>query len=56
MYETEANNRVESLEQLPPKAVKEFHNFRQKVAARTVLPWGEHCTERVCPPPTSQEQ
>ncbi|MHB8652836.1 MAG: HAD-IIIC family phosphatase [Terriglobia bacterium] len=49
MYETEANNIVESLEQLPAEAVREFRDFREKVVARTVLPWGEHCTECVWP-------
>jgi FkbH-like protein len=49
MYETEANNRVESLEQLPVEAVQGFRDFREKVIARTVLPWGEHCTECVWP-------
>ena len=49
MYEAEANNRVESLEQLPAEAVKEFVAFRDKVMAKTVLPWGEHCTECVWP-------
>ena len=49
MYETEANSKVESLEQLPAEAVQEFRDFREKVIARTVLPWGEHCTECVWP-------
>lgn len=49
MFETEANNRVESLDQLPAEAVREFSAFRERVIARTVLPWGEHCTECVWP-------
>jgi FkbH-like protein len=49
MYETEANNRVESIEQLPSEAVQAFRSFREKVTAKTVLPWGEHCTECVWP-------
>jgi FkbH-like protein len=49
MYEAEANNKVESVEQLPAEVVKKFREFREKVAARTVLPWGEHCTECVWP-------
>jgi FkbH-like protein len=49
MYEAEANNKVESIEQLPAEVVRKFCEFREKVAARTVLPWGEHCTECVWP-------
>ena len=49
MYETEANNRSESIEQLPSEAVQAFRSFREKVIAKTVLPWGEHCTECVWP-------
>jgi FkbH-like protein len=49
MYEAEANNKVESIEQLPAEAVQKFRELREKVVARTVLPWGEHCTECVWP-------
>ena len=49
MYETEVNDKIESLEQLPADAVQEFRSFREKVAARTLLFWGEHCTECVWP-------
>ena len=49
MYEAEANNKVESIEQLSPAVVQKFREFREKVEARTVLPWGEHCTECVWP-------
>ena len=49
MYEAEANYKVEPIEQLPTEVVQKFREFREKVAARTVLPWGEHCTECVWP-------
>jgi FkbH-like protein len=49
MYETEANSLAEAIEQVPAKIVGKFVEFREKVIARTVLPWGEHCTECVWP-------
>ncbi len=49
MYETEANSRVEPLSGIPSAVVEEFRRFREAVDARTLLPWGEHCTECVWP-------
>jgi FkbH-like protein len=49
MYETEANHRVESANQLPAEATKAFAELREMVLRRTVLPWSEHCTECVWP-------
>lgn len=49
MYESEINGRVEELSQLPPDVVARFVDFRPKVATRTSLSWGEHCTECVWP-------
>ena len=49
MYETEANQRIEPLEQLPHDAVAAFGALHDRVVARTVLPWSEHCTECVWP-------
>jgi FkbH-like protein len=49
MYETEANNRVEPADQVPSAVLDELRNFRKSVIARTLLPWGEHCTECVWP-------
>jgi FkbH-like protein len=49
MYEAEANYKVESIEQLPAEVIQKFSEFREQVVARTVLPWGEHCTECVWP-------
>ena len=49
MYESEINNRVETAEQIPPEVLKAFSASRETVSMRTVLPWGEHCTECVWP-------
>ena len=49
MYEAEVNNSIESIETLPLEVRARFAEFRSRVAARTALPWGEHCTERVWP-------
>jgi FkbH-like protein len=49
MYETEANSRVESVEQVPQEILRDLRDYREDVVARTVLPWGEHCTECVWP-------
>jgi FkbH-like protein len=49
MYEAEANRATESVQQVPPDVVARFLAFREEVVARTVLPWGEHCTECVWP-------
>jgi len=49
MYEAEVNNSIESIETLPMDIRKCFVEFRDRIAARTTLPWGEHCTECVWP-------
>ena len=49
MYETEANTSTESLGQLPFDGVAAFADLKGKILTRTVLPWGEHCTECVWP-------
>jgi FkbH-like protein len=49
MYETEANIRVESAQQIPAEALASFGQLRGKISLRTVLPWSEHCTECVWP-------
>jgi FkbH-like protein len=49
MYEAEVNDSIESIETLPLEIRKRFGEFRDRIAARTVLPWGEHCTECVWP-------
>lgn len=49
MYEAEVNSAFEPIETLPVEIRKRFAEFRSRVAARTTLPWGEHCTECVWP-------
>jgi FkbH-like protein len=49
MYESEANSHVEPIQQVPAEVVASFLDLRQKLTARTLLPWGEHCTECVWP-------
>ena len=49
MYETEANDRVETLEQIPAAVQDRFRELNGTIQARTLLPWGEHCTECVWP-------
>lgn len=49
MYEAEVNNTTESIETVPPDIRKRFAEFLDRIDERTVLPWGEHCTECVWP-------
>jgi FkbH-like protein len=49
VYEAEVNNAIESIETLPLDIRRRFAEFRNRIVARTVLPWGEHCTECVWP-------
>jgi FkbH-like protein len=49
VYEAEVNHSVESIETIPSDVRKRFVEFRCRIAARTILPWGEHCTECVWP-------
>jgi FkbH-like protein len=49
MYETEANYALESSEQIPDEAMRSFASLKGQIRSRTVLPWGEHCTECVWP-------
>jgi len=49
MYEAEVNRTVESIQTLPLEIRKRFTELRDRIVARTVLPWGEHCTECVWP-------
>src|SRR4051794_19566922 len=45
MYEAEVNTRRESISQLPLLVRKQFGEFSDGIELRTILPWGEHCTE-----------
>jgi FkbH-like protein len=49
MYEAEVNRIVESVATLPPAVVGRFAEMLSEVMARTLLPWGEHCTECAWP-------
>ena len=49
MYESEINTRVEPPSTLPPGALEFFGESTRTMRQRTVLPWGEHCTECVWP-------
>jgi len=49
MYEAEVNFGKEPITSLPREIREKFNEFRRNVVARTILPWGEHCTECVWP-------
>jgi FkbH-like protein len=49
MYETEANRKKESSDQIPAEIITQFGHLKGAVLERTVLPWSEHCTECVWP-------
>ena len=49
MYEPEVNTGTEPSESLPADVLARFAEYRERVTARTLLPWGEHCTECVWP-------
>ena len=49
MYETEANNRTESISQVPGDVIAAFAKHERKLVSRTLIPWSEHCTECVWP-------
>ena len=49
MYETEANSKKESRDQVPAEVLATFGELKGCLVARTTLPWSEHCTECVWP-------
>ena len=49
MYETEANYKVDSGNDLPRNVLEKFGELKGKILERTVLSWSEHCTECVWP-------
>lgn len=49
MYESEANGKREHIEQIPASVLDQFSARKGGLLARTVLPWGEHCSECVWP-------
>ena len=49
MYETEANTLRQRSDQVPSDLMARFGELTHQIKGRTVLPWGEHCTECVWP-------
>jgi FkbH-like protein len=49
LYEPEVNTGTEAAESLDAAVLARFAEYRERVTARTMLPWGEHCTECVWP-------
>jgi FkbH-like protein len=49
MYETEVNNVRETAEAIPEETRRRWSQLSPHVTARTVIPWGEHCTECAVP-------
>jgi hypothetical protein len=49
MYESEVNDRTESNASIPQAVLDDLGEYRQQVRARTIMPWGEHCTECMWP-------
>jgi len=49
MFESEVNSRTESGETLPERVIEDLRSYRQELLGRSVLAWGEHCTECVWP-------
>jgi FkbH-like protein len=50
MYESEANyGSSHKQQELPAEIVAQFAESRQSVTMRSVIPWGEHCSECVWP-------
>jgi FkbH-like protein len=49
MYETEANLIRISDTEIPSEILARFAESRKSVTRRTMIPWGEHCTECVWP-------
>jgi FkbH-like protein len=49
MYEAEVNGPTDSVDTVPPGVRERLREYRNQVEARTLLPWGEHCTECAWP-------
>ena len=45
MYETEANLKTESSSHIPAEVLSAFGQLRGRIMSRTLIAWGEHCTE-----------
>ncbi len=49
MYESEANQALGFIHEIPAEVLSDFAESRRTVTKRTLIPWGEHCTECVWP-------
>lgn len=49
MYETEANHRTDPGREIPLQVAHQFSEMNGRLAARTLIPWAEHCTECAWP-------
>ena len=49
MYESESNTKVESRNQIPSDVLEQFEQTNPDIVSRTLLNWGEHCTECAIP-------
>jgi FkbH-like protein len=49
MYESEANRGFAPASELPSEVLARFSESGEAIASRTLIPWGEHCTECVWP-------
>lgn len=49
MYESEVNRQLSSVDDIPRDVLLRFAETRLTVTERTLIPWGEHCTECVWP-------
>jgi FkbH-like protein len=45
MYETETNTKTEPISDIPLQVANAFRELNGKILSRTLIPWGEHCTE-----------
>jgi len=48
MFEAELNS-FETSSDLPEEVIKQFSEWQDKIISRSILPWGEHCTECMFP-------
>jgi FkbH-like protein len=49
MYETEANYTIDPGHEIPASVAAQFGELSGSIRGRTILPWGEHCTECAWP-------
>ena len=45
MYETEVNSKTAPISEIPVEVANAFRNLDEEILSRTLIPWGEHCTE-----------